>query len=265
MKNKILKSLELIKENISGRPVLLCSFGKDSMVLLHLVRQIKADIPVIFWKVDGQPKRYEFSQQVIKDWNLKVYDYPPTMNDVMYKDGKMNGVAGYWAGIGFMAKVLWITPPTEHFSCILEDILDRPTCTGYTFKWDTVLSGHKQSDVDMLLGKLAIKEEKRDVKGLNFVYPLHEWTNQDIWQYIKENNVPFNDKKYAQNGSVLADTSYNENYHSACSKCINPIEGETVYCERDKDYVQNAGKQIDYENKLKGYTDMMKQYMDMGG
>ncbi len=262
--NKIYDTLSFIETGIKDKkPVLLCSFGKDSMTLLHLIRQVMPDIPVIFWQTNSQKKRYGFAHQIMRDWNLTVYDYPPAMTDIIYKDGRMNGVAAYWLGKGVMCKVLWLQEADGNYACAVEDILGRPTCSDYTFNWDCVISGHKKIDVDLLLGKLELKENKRNIDGLDMLYPLFSWTNDDIWAYIRDNNIPYNRGKYDDNGNVFMDTTFNENYHSACFKCLNPLEKEAVYCEKEKKEVQNAGKLINFEEKLRGYSSVMKKYMEM--
>jgi len=53
--------------NKSYNPVILCSFGKDSMVMLYLIRKIKKDIPVLFFKEPFFPKKYSFANEVIMD------------------------------------------------------------------------------------------------------------------------------------------------------------------------------------------------------
>ena len=53
------------------------SFGKDSICLLHLVLQIKPDIPVLWVRTPFKPKEtLELADQVTKDWklNLKIVE-----------------------------------------------------------------------------------------------------------------------------------------------------------------------------------------------
>ena len=51
---KIEEAKNLIKESIEKYPKIAvgCSFGKDSMVLVHLCQEIKKDIP-IFYLIDS--------------------------------------------------------------------------------------------------------------------------------------------------------------------------------------------------------------------
>ncbi|NJL09621.1 MAG: hypothetical protein HC908_03755, partial [Calothrix sp. SM1_7_51] len=45
-------------------------------MLVDIIRKIKY-LPCIFNKEPFFPTKYEFANQVIKDWNLTVYDFPP--------------------------------------------------------------------------------------------------------------------------------------------------------------------------------------------
>lgn len=243
-------------------PIILCSFGKDSIVLLHLSRQIKKDIPVILWRENSQFKKYEFAQQIINKWHLKVYDFPPVINDIVYRNGKIDGVGLYLIGKKYMYKAIELAKPNGHFACSFEDILMKPTCQDYTFNWDAVLSGQKKTDVDSLLGKITLKTDEIDMDGTMIFYPLCDWTDKDIWSYIHSNNVPYNKKRYREDGMEYKDKTYNGNYHKACVKCLDPTETENVYCEREKKEVQNVGKLIDYEKRLKQYMEGIKPYME---
>lgn len=57
------------------RPYVSCSFGKDSMVMLWLVRQIDPDVPVIWFdggKFDEHPETAAFVERVRADWSLNL-------------------------------------------------------------------------------------------------------------------------------------------------------------------------------------------------
>ena len=38
-------------------PAIMSSFGKDSMVMLHLIRSLKRDLPVVFYREPFMPKK----------------------------------------------------------------------------------------------------------------------------------------------------------------------------------------------------------------
>jgi hypothetical protein len=61
-------------------PAIMSSFGKDSMVMLHLIRSLKRDLPIVFYRESFMPKKYRFANAVIDEWDLTVYDYSPFRN-----------------------------------------------------------------------------------------------------------------------------------------------------------------------------------------
>ena len=53
-----------------------CSFGKDSMVTLHIVRTVRADLPVVCVMADTEfEETYAFAKQVERDWNLDLHTF----------------------------------------------------------------------------------------------------------------------------------------------------------------------------------------------
>lgn len=57
--------------NTCKRPFVSCSFGKDSSVLLHLVRRIREDIDVVFARYE-ETELIDNYEDVIAAWNLKT-------------------------------------------------------------------------------------------------------------------------------------------------------------------------------------------------
>ncbi len=75
---KVENAKKLIKESIEKYPKIVCasSFGKDSMVMLHLCISIKKDIPVFSVVSDTEfPETYQFIKDVVKKYNLNYTEY----------------------------------------------------------------------------------------------------------------------------------------------------------------------------------------------
>src|SRR3989338_6443251 len=73
---KIEKSKEIIKEALERYSKIGLGFsgGTDSLVLLHLVLQLKKDIPCVF--VDTQhefPETYDVVNKIVLDWDIKDF------------------------------------------------------------------------------------------------------------------------------------------------------------------------------------------------
>jgi len=78
---KILRANVLIQKALRKHktPVVACSFGKHSMVVLHLVRQQLPNIKVI-WNNTGveYPDTYNFVRRIREEWTLQVIEARPT-------------------------------------------------------------------------------------------------------------------------------------------------------------------------------------------
>jgi len=58
-------------------PCCLWSGGKDSTVLLHLLREILGSIPVVCFREPWFPYKDRFVNRVIEEWNLEAWDWHP--------------------------------------------------------------------------------------------------------------------------------------------------------------------------------------------
>ena len=75
---KIEHSKGIIRNAVEAykRIAVACSFGKDSMVLVHLARQVKPDIKVFTVMTPFKPKEtLKYKDRMIKRWNLNIKEY----------------------------------------------------------------------------------------------------------------------------------------------------------------------------------------------
>lgn len=245
--NKIDQSKELILNHAKTKSAVMCSFGKDSMVLLHLLRETLArQVPVIFYKHPWFPAKLEFANKMIQSWGLTVHDYPP-----MFAGIKVNGsielVARYAFGEnGAMdLPVNTLQPvPRRDFVCGLNDWLNRQKCGVITFPWETVFMGHKSSDVDPFDGPVPLKTDNTKIGGVDLVFPLRHWTDDDVWDYIEENQIPYDQRRY-HDRAELPDKWLNSDYLHACTACIDPRNKDIeVMCPKIGRPVPNVGNRV---------------------
>jgi 3'-phosphoadenosine 5'-phosphosulfate sulfotransferase (PAPS reductase)/FAD synthetase len=254
--------------NSSQYPVVLCSFGKDSLVLLDLVRNIKPNIDVLYFREPFYPKKYTHSEMVAKEWNLTVYDYPPTHTDYFQNEDWFDVCNYYYVnGKDWLNLFTGCSQPigTEYL-CAWNDLLNRPKVPSYTFKWDCILHGHRQQDneteniskqigMDKMFLKDFVLYENKKILAL----PLKDWTDKDIWDYIRENNLPYNKERYDNHND-----DFNNDKFPTCFKCLDyRNQGKSVYCDKYKREMHFIGKSKAIQDRNMGNL-MSNNYFKRG-
>lgn len=241
------KAKELIRECAGDKPALMCSFGKDSMVLLHLAREaLGKTLPIIFYRHPWFPAKWEFANKIMTSWGLEVHDYPPVAAGIKVKDDLLELVARYnFGNDGAMdMPINTLAPhPRRPMVCGLNEWVLRPKSGLITFPWTTVFMGHKSSDVDPFEGPVPLKVDKVTIGGVQLVFPLRHWSDADVWDYIESNHVPYDRRRY-QDRAELPDKWLNPDYIHACTRCMDPREAEKVLCPKTGKEVPNVSAQV---------------------
>jgi len=226
------KTLEFIEDCIkaSANPVCLCSFGKDSLVMLHLILRIKK-IPVIYWREHFYQKKFAHPQKIAEDWGLEIYDYPPTFVDYLQLGEYFEVYNYYYVNgkdyINLYSGTRKYKPDDKEFLCAIKDQLGRPKVPAYEFNWDCIFHGHKAVDPVYITDKIEIPKLKLFGNGI-LSLPLKDWTNEEIWGYIHKYNLPFNRNRY-ENGRE----EYNNDIFPSCYDCLDYRNlGKMVHCPK---------------------------------
>jgi hypothetical protein len=229
-------------------PVVLASFGKDSMVILNMLERLGLKFPLIFHREPFSPAKFAFANRIIEQGDYQVYDYAPLETVVTKKNGRMEIGNCYQVGAGSLYLPNGVIPPEERkeFLCGYWDLYRRPTGT-FNFPWDVGLVGHKSTDVDACLGAVPLKVDIRENPGsCDYAFPLRHFTDDDVWRYTREFNVPFNEKRYnaADGFREFEDLTYNSDHYHACTLCLDPDQPETVICPKTGQALPNISGQI---------------------
>ncbi len=165
-----------------------CSFGKDSLVVLALAREVYPDIPVLFANTGVEfPQTIRFKNWLVKEWNLNLIETRP--------------VKPFWkivneSGFPWPRKVKignkMVAPGTPRCCRLLKEVPLRnairehgieATMIGLTYdesyqrKWAIIRKGDKYFP-------------KKD--GYWKIYPIAYWNASEVWRFIRENNLPIN-------------------------------------------------------------------------
>ena len=160
------------------------SGGKDSMVLLHLMRECGFELPVIFWREPWQPHKYAFQDYVIREWELMVWTWHPFRSAMQQTGDEFEVQNWYRLNDGWMTCPSGIVPPEDGYpwACAV-DMLDRPKQDRLVVsKCDAAWVGHKRCDTDKVLGGDAgTRVEGRMMpEHMSLFFPLRDWTHEDV-------------------------------------------------------------------------------------
>lgn len=252
MKELLSKTLVRMEQVCSkGRPAIMSSFGKDSMVIIALAGMLRLNLPVIYHRQPWFPEKNRFADNMISKYHLEVHDWPPVMVGTKTHADCIQPVALYQYGEGAGIKIpLGILPPIEgeRYLCGIFDIIGRPKGS-FTVPWDVLVWGQKACDKDIFEGGCRLKtdfvEAKPEIEGPALFYPIKDWTDADVWAFITENNIPYQLTRYNSGSKKeFKSKTYNNDWVRACMKCIDRREDDVVDCPKFKRKVPNRASEI---------------------
>ena len=239
MKELVSKTEYILREARSRfrNPAVLWSTGKDSSCMLSLIRKAffgKVPFPVVHLDTGRKfPEIYEFRDRVAKEWGL---DLIVAKNEQALRDGIAPEKDGHLACCtalktealkqvlrehGFDALIMSIRRD-EHYMRNMERFFSP---RDNEFKWHIVrpkMPGETgdapfESQQPCELWSLFQTDFGGDCSHVR-VHPILHWTELDAWQYIRDNNVPFNPLYLSKNGM---------RYRSlGCMCCTSPIKSD---------------------------------------
>lgn len=213
---------------------MLWSIGKDSTVLLWLARKAffgHCPIPLVHIDTSFKiPEMIEFRDKTAKEWNLRLIVGQNTealaagmgpdkgrivccnalKTDGLHKIMEEYGFTGLILGIrrdeeGTRAKERYFSPRDKNFEW---NYKDQPPEFWDQFKTDFDKDTHIR------------------------VHPLLHWTEIDVWEYIKRENIPIVDLYYAKNG---------ERYRSlGCAPCTGRIKSNATTIDEIIEELKNT-------------------------
>lgn len=248
MINIVDESIKLIQSQIESHnnPIVMSSFGKDSIVMLDLISKAGYKLPVLFHKEAFEPKKYEFANRVISDNDYTVYDYPPLVSSVT-KRGDFIEIINHHQVRNRTCYMPTGIIRSNQGLCGLDDIYNKPHGT-FEYPWDLGFVGHKNSDQDFIIENSSVGVDFFSDPDGDFCFPLRHFTDTDVWNYTLENNLPINHLRYDKdnNWKEFDDITYNPDYFHACVSCIDKDEKEKVFCPKLDMMILNVSKQINY-------------------
>lgn len=189
---------------LARRPYVACSFGKDSLCLLHLVALARPGVDVIWLRADEYDE-WPDTERVAREFERR---FPITLHPVW----TMSITECYRAAGGFYV--------------FAETQAQREADRRYARAFVEAMEGEaSRLDCDLAFIGLRQEESKRRrlllrTRGALFFarthrimecFPLSRWSARDVWAYIHENELPYPDlydlhpdRERARNGAMFA-------------------------------------------------------------
>ena len=203
------ESIEILRETASAfrNPVMMYSIGKDSSVLLHLARKAfyPSPIPFKLLHVDTTWKFKEmigFRDEVVRDLGLNLVIHTN-------QAGVDAGINPFTSGISEYTRVMK--------TVALREALDK-------YGFDAAIGGSRRDEEKSRAKEriFSVRDEghrwnpraqrpelwrtynTRLAPGQTMrVFPLSDWTEADIWNYILQENIYVNPLYFAKNRPIV--------------------------------------------------------------
>ncbi|MBV8209088.1 MAG: phosphoadenylyl-sulfate reductase [Burkholderiaceae bacterium] len=177
MSGNVGSALALLREAASLVPAAFStSFGAEDMVLLDLIR--RNDLPIAIFTLDTgrlPEETYALMQQVEQIYGRCYETYTPDTSAVQALV-RARGINGFYESI-----------ENRKACCEVRKVEPLRRALAGRHAW---ITGRRAQQSAIRAGMVAREwDESLQVDKFN---PLHDWNEQQVWQYIRSNNVPYN-------------------------------------------------------------------------
>lgn len=217
------RARQIIKDVLAKAksPAVLMSFGKDSMLLLQLVREVAPETPCIWFHQGQTGEQDRFAKRIILEWDLEVWSW--------------------------LASDVYLIPSSEGLTLIREQsfghnrfpvLMDVEDGQGCVFDFpkertpvlyphfDALFIGYKDSDYHSVLGSGFCPADGWELGRAKVYAPLRAMRDGEVWDAIRELSVPYDEERYDNHASDP------DSLH-ACTRCLQAGEGE-VWCPKEE-------------------------------
>ncbi len=209
------KSIYILRAAVSrfDNVAALWSMGKDSTVMLALARKAflgKVPFPVIH--IDNGmdfPETYKFRKELTRKWGLNL---------IVAESEIKQEISGFSCCGENKTNALRKVMEKEHFDALIVSIRRDEhgirakeryvSPRDKNFRWNYKEQGEDMWD----------NYRKGENGGHSRIHPILDWTERDVWNYIKREKIPVNPLYYARSG---------KRYRSlGCTGCSSPVKSD---------------------------------------
>jgi thioredoxin-dependent adenylylsulfate APS reductase len=187
-------------ESFGSMVAISTSFQAEGNVILDMAHRIDPEVKVFTIDTGRLPQEtYELIDRVRDRYGIQVQVYSPDRDELAQMVGK-HGMNPFYRSVSLRLLCCNIRK-VEPLDRALKDL-------------DAWISGLRRSQVETRAG--AAKIERDTARGRVIkVNPLADWSYERVWEYIKANQVPYNE---------LYDKGYTSIGCAPCTRAIRPGE-----------------------------------------
>lgn len=162
-----------------------CSFGAEDVALVDMIVKIKPDAKIFYLDTDVLfEETYEVRDRILEKYNANLIKYSPLLS--LEEQAEQHGAE------------LWASDPNG--CCGIRKVEPLTRALSELDGWITGIR-REQAPTRANAGVVEVDEKF----GLIKFNPIALWTDKDVWNYITENNVPYNklhDQGYPSIGCI---------------------------------------------------------------
>ena len=172
-KNSASERIHWAKAQFAEGLIMSTSFGVQSAVLLHLVSQQIPNIPIVFIDTGYLfPETYSFAQSLIERLGLNIHTYRSTLSpqEQETRYGKLweQGIEGL-----------------DKYNALNKiEPMNRAVTELNARAW---ISGIRRVQSQSRQNRAVAEQQNKITK----IYPIIDWDDATIYQYLTENNLPY--------------------------------------------------------------------------
>jgi phosphoadenosine phosphosulfate reductase len=174
LRTKIADAKALVRETLAGAatPCITCSFQAEGLVVLHMIRETRPDIPVLFLDTGYHfAEVYRYRDDMAARWHLNLINLLP-----------LQSVAEQEKTLG----LLYETAPEQ--CCAARKVKPLFAALEHYSTWYTGLRREqsKTREAVQRIDSFRLPTGKQIEK----INPLAEWTTRDVWTYASTHRIP---------------------------------------------------------------------------
>jgi len=181
-----------LSEHKPEKCAVACSFGKDSMAVLHLVRQFYPEVLAIFCNTGVEyPQTLRFRDKILREWNMdyfwnhNYYEAKPEAEDTFWSISEKYGL--------------------PHIRTDGHTKYRVPKCC-IKLKDEPALKAYREHGIELCFTGITSAESRNrwmlerrcgdyyfaKTDGIWKCHPIMSWTEEDVYEYHKINKIPLN-------------------------------------------------------------------------